>query len=179
MSRLTVHDKEFELNIPAEVIQERIGQLAAEISKDMEGDRPFFIVVLNGAFLFAADLFRRIPGACEIAFIRVSSYAGTSSSGHVKNVMGIDKDLSGRRVVIIEDIVDSGDTAVFLMEEIRKHGPTDIRFASLLFKPKALKQPFKPDYVGFEVENDFLVGYGLDYDGYGRNTDSIYKLIST
>ncbi|MFM9027912.1 MAG: phosphoribosyltransferase, partial [Bacteroidota bacterium] len=115
-------------------------------------------------------------GHCEVAFIKVSSYSGTSSTGHVKNVLGIDKDLSGRSVVIVEDIIDTGDTAVFLVDEIRKHGPSDLRFATFLFKPAALRQSFLPDYVGFEVPNDFLVGYGLDYDGHGRNYDAIYKL---
>jgi len=113
---------------------------------------------------------------CEISFLRVSSYSGTQSTGIVKSLVGVAENLKDRSVIILEDIVDTGDTAVYLLEEIKKHHPKEIKFASLLFKPLALKHDLKLDYIGFEVPNDFLVGYGLDYDGFGRNLQDIYKL---
>ncbi|MEY4594666.1 MAG: hypothetical protein RIQ47_1076 [Bacteroidota bacterium] len=176
MKRITIKDKTFEVNISATEIQARIKELARQIDADFTGKKPLFVVVLNGAFLFASDVFRQISTDCEIGFIRVSSYAGTQSTGHIKSVLGLTQDISGRSVIILEDIVDSGDTAVYLIEELKKSSPASIRFATLLFKPAALRHDFRPDYVGFEVPNDFLVGYGLDYDGYGRNLNEIYKL---
>ena len=176
MKRITIKDKSFEVNITTSEIQARITELARQIDTDFNGKKPLFVVVLNGAFLFAADVFRQITTDCEIGFIRVSSYAGTQSTGHIKNVMGLTQDIAGRSVIILEDIVDSGDTAVYLLNELKISSPAEVRFATLLFKPAALRQPFRPDYVGFEVPNDFLVGYGLDYDGYGRNLNEIYKL---
>ncbi len=176
MERITIKDKTFAINIPESRIQERIVQMAKEINADMKGKSPVFLCVLNGAFLFAADVFKNLDVECEITFLRVSSYEGTSSTGTVKNLVGVSASLKDRTVVILEDIVDTGDTAVYLLQEIEKHGPKEIRFASLLFKPKALRHEVKLDYVGFEVPNDFLVGYGLDYDGLGRNLRDIYKL---
>lgn len=176
MKRITIKDKSFEVTITSSEIQARIAELAGQINADFAGKNPLFVVVLNGAFLFASDVFRRISTQCEIGFIRVSSYSGTQSTGHIKNVLGLTQDIANRSVIILEDIVDSGDTAIYLMEELKKSSPAEIRFATLLFKPAALRQAFRPDYVGFEVPNDFLVGYGLDYDGYGRNLDEIYTL---
>lgn len=178
MNRITVWDKSFEIYIPSDTIQARIAELANQISLEFNGQRPVFLVILNGAFLFASDLFRRIEGDGEINFLRVSSYAGMESSGNVKSLMGVDGSLENRPVILVEDIVDSGDTAVFLMKEIAKYNPSSLKFATLLFKPKALRHQFQPDYVGFEVPNDFLVGYGLDYDGLGRNYNDIYTLSS-
>ena len=178
MKQIKVGDKTFEVSIPADMIQARIKALSKSIEDDLSGKNPFFIVVLNGAFLFAADIFRNMTTPCEIGFIRVSSYSGMSSTGEVKSVMGIEQSLEGRHVVILEDIVDSGDTAVFLVEQLKSKNVASVRFATLLFKPNALRHDFKPDYTGFEVPNDFLVGYGLDYDGYGRNYNEIYKLYS-
>ena len=178
MKQIKVGDKTFEVSLPADTIQSRVKALAVAIENDLAGKNPFFIVVLNGAFLFAADIFRNMTTPCEIGFIRVSSYSGMSSTGEVKSVMGIEQSLEGRHVVILEDIVDSGYTAVFLMEQLKSKNVASVRFATLLFKPNALRHDFKPDYTGFEVPNDFLVGYGLDYDGYGRNYNEIYKLYS-
>lgn len=178
MKTITIRDKTFEVNIPADTIQSRIAALAGRMDEDLSAKNPFFVVVLNGGFLFAADVFRRITTPCEIGFIRVASYSGLQSTGQIKNILGLEQDLSGRHIVILEDIVDSGDTAVFLMDQIRMKNPASVRFATLLYKPEALKHQFVPDYVGFEVPNDFLVGYGLDYDGYGRNYNEIYKLSS-
>ena len=176
MKRVKVKDKEFVLSIDAETIRKRIAELAAQIEKDLNGEIPVFVCVLNGSFLFAADLFRGMTKEAEVTFIRVSSYSGTSSTGVVKNVVGINDSLKGRTVIIVEDIVDTGDTAVYLIDELKKHEPAKIKFASLLLKPAALLQEVKLDYVGFEVPNDFLVGFGLDYDGLGRNLNDIYKL---
>ena len=176
MERVTIKDKTFVINISEAKIQERIAELAKDINRDMKGKLPVFLCVLNGAFLFASDIFRRLDIECEISFLRVSSYEGTQSTGVVKSLVGVTDNLKGRSVIILEDIVDTGDTAVYLLEEVKKHQPQEIKFASLLFKPKALRHDVKLDYVGFEVPNDFLVGYGLDYDGLGRNLQDIYKL---
>ena len=177
MKSVTIRDKTFGISIDSEKIQKRVNELSQQISKDMNGQKPLFVCVLNGSFMFAADLFKNITTEAEIAFIRVSSYEGTASTGVVKNVIGINADLKGRTVVIVEDIVDTGDTAVYLLEELKKQNPGKILFASLLLKPLALRQKINIDYLGFEVPNDFLVGYGLDYDGLGRNLPDIYKLI--
>ncbi len=176
MQKITIKDKTFAVNISSDTIQNRIAELALQIDADYKDKVPVFICVLSGAFLFAADLIKRVSIDCEVSFIRVSSYSGTQSTGVVKSVVGIATELKNRHVVILEDIVDTGDTAVYLMDEIKKHSPADVRFASLLLKPKALRHPVKVDYLGFEVPNDFLVGYGLDYDGLGRNYADIYKL---
>lgn len=176
MERVTIKDKTFSISIPSSRIQERIAEMAEQISQEYKGKNPVFVCVLNGAFLFAADLFKRVTIECEISFVRVSSYAGTQSTGVVKNLIGISENIKGRPVVILEDIVDTGDTAVYLFGEIGKQHPSQIKFASLLLKPKALRHNLTVDYIGFEVPNDFLVGYGLDYDGLGRNLNDIYKL---
>ncbi|MBL0032180.1 MAG: hypoxanthine phosphoribosyltransferase [Bacteroidetes bacterium] len=176
MESVIIKDKRFEVNIPAAKIDQRIKELGAKLNEDLKDTRPIFVSVLNGSFIFAADLFREIKMEAEITFIRVSSYSGTESTGTVKSVVGIKENLEGRTVVIIEDIVDTGDTAIYLIDELKKQNPEKILFASLLLKPDALRHPVKIDYVGFEVPNDFLVGYGLDYDGLGRNLKDIYKL---
>lgn len=177
MNTVKIHDKEFQISIPAEKIQRRIAELGKQISNEMNGKRPLFVAVLNGSFLFAADLLKNISCECEISFVRVSSYAGTQSTGSVKNLVGLNEKIDRRTIILVEDIVDTGDTAVYLIDELKKNNPADIRIASLLLKPKALKHALKVDYTGFEVPNDFLVGYGLDYDGLGRNLNDIYTLI--
>lgn len=176
MESVIINDKRFEVNIPAAKIDQRIKELGAKLNEDLKNTRPIFVSVLNGSFMFAADLFREIKMEAEITFIRVSSYSGTESTGTVKSVVGIKENLEGRTVVIVEDIVDTGDTAIYLIDELKKQNPEKVLFASLLLKPDALRHPIKIDYVGFEVPNDFLVGYGLDYDGLGRNLKDIYKL---
>ncbi len=178
MSTVKIKDKEFSTFISAEKIQARIAELALELNNDYQDKNPVFIGVLNGAFLFTADLFRCMKGDCEVSFIRVASYTGTQSSGAVKEVMGLSSDLKGRHLVLIEDIVDTGHTAVYLMETVKKLEPASVRFATLLLKPEALQHDFRPDYIGFEIPNDFIVGYGLDYDGLGRNLNDIYTLIA-
>lgn len=177
-SEVTIHDKTFVPFISAEKIQERVKEMGAEINKDYLDKRPLLIAVLNGSAIFMADLLRHIHTACEIAFIRVSSYQGTESSGAVKNIMGLTDDLNGRHVILVEDIIDTGDTAKYLIDEINSKNPASLRFATILFKPAALRQDIKPEYVGFEIDPSFVVGYGLDYDGLGRNLADIYVLKS-
>ena len=175
--RVTLKDKTFEVSISESKILERITELAKEMNTELAKEQPLFVVVLNGAFLFAAELFKRLDFPCEIAFIRVASYEGTSSTGKIRNLLGLETNLAGRSVVIVEDIVDRGDTMMFLLTELNKKNPDRIRISSLLLKPKALLHDIKCDYVGFEVPNDFLVGYGLDYDELGRNLNDIYTLV--
>ncbi len=176
MKTVTLKDKSFILSIDADTIQQRIAGLAAQVSEELKGMEPIFIAVLNGSFIFAADLVKKLSIPCEITFVRVASYEGTDSTGVVRNMLGLHENIKDRNVVVIEDIVDRGDTIMFIMEELTKHQPASVKIASLLFKPKALRHDIKVDYVGFEVPNDFLVGYGLDYDGLGRNLNEIYVL---
>lgn len=176
MQEISIHDKKFGPFLSEEEIQRTITGLAERIKKDYAGKRPVFIVVLNGAFLFAADLFKKFKGDAEISFIRVSSYAGTSTTGQVKEILGFDAQLTGRDLIIVEDIVDTGITLEMLINKAKEIQPSSLKTATLLFKPEACTKDVKPDYIGFEVANDFLVGYGLDYNGLGRNLNSIYKL---
>lgn len=176
MENITLHGKRFRKFISSEKIQERIIVLAEKIKNEMTGSEPVFIPVLNGAFFFASDLIRKSGITSEVSFVRVSSYSGTQSSGTIKNLIGINSDISGKKIIIVEDIVDTGETLLYLLNEISKNNPSEIKVASLLLKPSALKHDVKIDYLGFEVPNDFLVGYGLDYDGLGRNLNDIYKL---
>ncbi len=177
MTTVKIHDKEFTISISAKDIQKRIEELGILLSTEMKGKRPLFVAVLNGAFLFAADLLKNVSCECEITFVRVSSYSGTQSTGQVRNLIGLNEKIEGRTIIIVEDIIDTGDTAMYLLNELKKERPAEIKFASLLLKPKALKHDIKVDYTGFEVPNDFLVGFGLDYDGLGRNLNDIYTLI--
>jgi hypoxanthine phosphoribosyltransferase len=173
---VSIHDKTFTPFISKENIEMRIAALADTISKDYEHSCPLFVVVLNGAFLFASELLKRTSLTCEIAFIRLSSYHATESSGQVKEIIGIDKDITGRDVIIIEDIVDTGLTMSELLKQLGKNNPKSLEIATLLHKPEALKTPVSMRYVGFEIANKFVVGYGLDYDGIGRNLDALYVL---
>lgn len=166
------------MSISSDLIQKRIKDLAAQINVDYRDKRPLFISVLNGAFLFTADLFKQLEIDCEITFLRVSSYeGGVTSTGNLRNLLWLNEDIKDRHVILLEDIVDKGDTATFILEELHKLHPADIKIATLLLKPNALKYDMKIDYVGFEIPNDFIVGYGLDYDGLGRNLNNIYKIL--
>ena len=178
MSVVKVHDKEFETFIESERIQTRVKEIAAMINIEYNGKRPIFIGILNGALLFMADLVKHISIECELALIKVSSYSGTQSTGNVRSLIGLKESIKGRDVIIVEDIIDTGDTALYIINELKKQEPASLKFATILFKPTALKQDIKPDYVGFEIPPDFVVGYGLDYNGLGRNLNDIYKLKS-
>lgn len=176
MASVKVHDKEFETFITSEAIQKRVAELGAILNIEYNNKRPLFIGVLNGALIFMADLIKNITVECEMSFIKVSSYSGLSSTGNVKNLIGLSESIKDRHVIVVEDIIDTGDTAVYIIEELKKQQPASLKFATILFKPAALKRDIKPDYVGFEIPPDFVVGYGLDYDGLGRNLNDIYKL---
>ena len=177
METIRILDKEFAKNISYEHITEVVEKMAANISADYADSNPLFLCVLNGAFIFAADLLKCYPGDCEISFIRLSSYAGTKTTGEVKTVIGLDDDIKGRDVIILEDIVDSGITISQLVKDLSSFVPKSVRVATLLLKPAAVQKDVKPDYVGMEIPNDFIVGYGLDYNGYGRNYKDIYKIV--
>lgn len=176
MENIKVRDREFAVSIPEEKIKARVAEVAAQISHDLEGKRPLFLAVLNGSFVFAADLLRGIETPCEISFVRMASYEGTSSTGAVKQLIGLKEDIKDRTVVIVEDIIDSGLTMVHLLELLKEKQPADIKIAALLVKPGNLKVELDIPYCCFEIPNDFIVGYGLDYDGEGRNLPSIYSV---
>lgn len=173
---INILDKTFVPFISRETIEKRISELAAGINSDYADSCPVFIIVLNGAFLFASELVKNISLSCEINFIRLSSYSQTSSTGSVREIIGMDASIAGRDVIIIEDIVDTGLTMSQLIAKMKSMSPKSVEIATLLHKPEALKTPVDMRYVGFEIENKFVVGYGLDYDGIGRNLDAIYVL---
>lgn len=171
-----VKDKRFRPFIDAATIAQRVAELAAKISEDYKGLDPLFIGILNGSFVFAADLFRSISIPAEISFIKLASYKGTSSTGHVITAIGLDENLRGRHIIIVEDIVDTGKTMSAFLPELLDRHPASVKIASLLIKPEALAHNVTVDYYGFEIANQFVVGYGLDYDGYGRNLPELYQL---
>ncbi len=174
---IRVKDKIFKPYISQERIAKRVEELGAQISRDYKNQSPFFLGILNGAFIFAADLMKAITIDCEISFVKLASYSGTSSTGNLIELIGLEQDLRNKQVIIIEDIVDSGNTLTRFLPVLQSHQPTDIKICSLLFKPQALKHPITIDYLGFEIPNDFIVGYGLDYDGFGRNLRDIYQIV--
>lgn len=177
MPTVSLHDKSFDIFITEEKIQTSIKNIASNINNDYKDKNPLFIGILNGSFLFAADLFKQINGNCEITFLKLTSYEGVSSSGAVRELIGINENIKNRHVIILEDIVDTGVTLEKIIEILSVNEPASIKIATLLFKPKAYQKTLSVDYVGFEVGNEFLVGYGLDYDGLGRNLKDIYKIV--
>ena len=178
MEKLQVKDKSFVVSITEAEIQNQVRRVAAEITHDMEGKHPLFLPVLNGSFIFAADLLREIPLPCEISFIKLASYQGTQSSGEIREVIGLNADITGRHVIIVEDIIDSGLTMAHMIETLQTHNPASISVCSLLVKPDALKVEVPIHYCCFKIPNDFIVGSGLDYDGEGRNTRDIFTLVN-
>ncbi|MBS1761413.1 MAG: hypoxanthine phosphoribosyltransferase [Bacteroidetes bacterium] len=177
MSVIQVHDKKFAPYISVEQIDEQISRLAREIDNDYKDKRPLFIGILNGSFIFAADLFKKLQIEAEISFIKLASYKGTRSTGNVITSIGLDESLKGRHVIILEDIVDTGKTLKEFLPQLYDQQPASLKVTSLLHKPDALQHPIKIDYLGFNVPNKFLLGYGLDYDGLGRNLKEIYRLV--
>ena len=176
MSRITIKDKAFEVSIPEAEIQERVRAVADRINHDLEGQKPVFLAVLNGSFVFAADLIRCINIPSEISFVRLQSYAATESTGVVKEIRGLTTDIKGRNVVIVEDIVDTGRTMSHMVESLQKYHPNSIRICTLLLKPGKLTVPLDVEYAALRIPNDFIVGYGLDYDQVGRGLRDIYTL---
>lgn len=176
MSLIRVHDKSFEPYLTVDEVQQSVQRLARELNKDYEGKRPLFIAILNGAFMFASDLFKHLTIDAEICFIKLASYKGTKSTGRVLTAIGLDADIYQRHVVIVEDIVDTGKTLSEFMPQLTHQHPASIKICALLHKPEATVNPLTIDYLGFSIPNKFVVGYGLDYDGLGRNIPEIYKL---
>lgn len=173
---MIIKDKPFKVYLTVDQIGAAVSEIAERINLELENKSPLFVIVLNGAFMFASDLLKKITIDCGLSFVKVSSYEGLSSTNRVKQLIGLDEDISGRTVVIIEDIVDTGVTIENIINYLLPKNPSDVRVATLLHKPDALIRNVKLDYVGIEVENKFLVGYGLDYDGEGRNLQDIYIL---
>lgn len=177
MKKVQILDKEFEISIPSATIQKRIDELAKKINHNLENEDVIFLGILNGSFMFAADLFKKISIPCRISFLKLASYQGSSSSGQIKQLIGLNENLKDKTVVILEDIVDTGLTIEVIIKQLMGYDPKAIHTATLLYKPEASVNGVVPDYVGFEIPNDFVVGYGLDYDGYGRNYEDIYTLV--
>lgn len=177
MNTIEVLDKEFEIYLKEEEVLEIIGRLAERINRDYEGLNPLILPTLNGSFMFCADLMKRITIPCEIQFIKLSSYQGTSTTGTVSKLIGIDeRRLKGRHVLILEDVIDTGITMKYLTESLEGKGQESLKICTMLFKPENLQVPLDVEYVGKEIPDRFIVGYGLDYDQYGRNFPAIYQL---
>ncbi|HUM97433.1 MAG TPA: hypoxanthine phosphoribosyltransferase [Chitinophagaceae bacterium] len=177
MSLVKIHDKSFETYLSEETIRKRVEELAADINKDYEGNRPLFIAILNGSFMFAADLFKRLSIEAELCFIKLVSYKGMKSTGKVVTSIGLEEDIFGKDIIIVEDIVDTGKTLHDFLPQLLHQQPKSLKIASLLHKSEATIYPLTLDYVGFDIPNKFVVGYGLDYDGLGRNLKEIYQLV--
>jgi hypoxanthine phosphoribosyltransferase len=177
MPVIKVHDKSFETYLSEETILNRVKEIAATISKDYAGKRPLFIVILNGSFMFAADLFKHLSIEAELCFIKLASYKGLKSSGSVVTSIGLEDDLFDKEVIIVEDIVDTGKTLHNFLPKLLHQQPKSLKIAALLHKPEATEYRLDLNYIGFSIPNKFVVGYGLDYDGLGRNLKEIYQLI--
>jgi len=177
MPVIRVHDKSFAIYLSEETIQQRVKEMAEAISKDYAGRRPLFIAILNGSFMFAADLFKHLTIEAELCFIKLASYKGMKSSGNVVTSIGLEDDLFGKEVIIVEDIVDTGKTLHKFLPKLIHQQPKSLKIATLLHKSEATEYPLTLDYIGFDIPNKFVVGYGLDYDGLGRNLKEIYQLV--
>lgn len=176
MDKVTVFDKTFEISITHDEILERISKLAEQMNEDLKDKEVIFLGILNGSFMFASDLYKQIKVPSLISFLKLASYQGTSTTGKVKRLIGINEDIANKTVVIIEDIVDTGITLEQIIKQLKGYDPADIKVATLLFKPEAYQKDFDIDYIGFSIPPDFIIGYGLDYDGLARNLPHIYKL---
>ena len=177
MPVIQVHDKSFEIFLSEKTIQQRVKEIAGSINSDYHGKRPLFIAILNGSFMFASDLFKHLTVEAELCFIKLASYKGMKSSGKVLTSIGLDEDIYGKDVIIVEDIVDTGKTLHKFLPKLLHQQPKSLKIAALLHKPEATEFPLTLDYVGFEIPNKFVVGYGLDFDGLGRNFKEIYQLV--
>jgi hypoxanthine phosphoribosyltransferase len=177
METVHVKDRDFGTYLTEAMIADKVSALAADLNRDYAGKKPLFIAILNGAFMFASDLFKKIEIDAEISFIKLASYKGMKSSGNVITAIGLEQDLYGRDVIIVEDIVDTGKTLYHFLPQLQHQHPASLKVAALLHKPEATQFPLQIDYVGFIIPNKFVVGYGLDYDGLGRNLKEIYQLV--
>ncbi|MEJ7735844.1 MAG: hypoxanthine phosphoribosyltransferase [Chitinophagaceae bacterium] len=177
MANIHVHDKTFEPFISAAEINRKVDEIALQLNQDYAGKRPLFISILNGSFMFASDLFKLVKIEAEICFIKLASYKGTKSTGYVITAIGLDVDIYNRHVVIIEDIVDTGKTLNVFLPQLKHQQPASLKIAALLHKPEAIIYRLDIDYLGFKIPSHFVVGYGLDYNGLGRNLDEIYKVV--
>ncbi len=177
MDAIRIKDKTFAVSIPEAEILKQVKRVAAEINRDLAGEKPLFLAVLNGSFIFAADLLREVELPSEISFVKLASYEGVSSTGSIKEVIGLNTDITGRHVIIVEDIVDSGLTMKHMVETLKAQNPASLEICTLLLKPGNLKVALDIKYRCIEIPNDFIVGYGLDYDGFGRNTRDIYTVV--
>lgn len=177
MQQIKIHDKLFEISILHEEIRASIRRIGMKINEDFKGKTPIFVCILNGSFMFAADLLKEVTLPCEVSFVKMASYSGTKSSGFVKELIGFNESLKGRSIIIVEDIVDSGNTMEEIMLNLNELGVEEVKIATLILKPDAYKKDIPLDYVGLSISNEFIVGYGLDYDGHGRNLKDIYKNI--
>ena len=172
---MLVHDLHFKPFLSESVIQTVVRNIATDLRRDYEGKVPLFIAVLNGAFMFAADLMKHYDAPCEITFVKLRSYSGTASTGNVRQLIGLEEDIRGRDVIVLEDIVDSGRTLSRFMPDLAALEPASLRLAALLTKPDSMEVPLEVHYTGLAVESHFLIGYGLDYDGHGRNSPAIWE----
>ncbi|GGF20377.1 hypoxanthine phosphoribosyltransferase [Hymenobacter cavernae] len=177
LSTISLHDKQFTPYLPAARIAEAVRNIATRLNQDYAGQQPLFVVVLNGSFMFAADLMKEMSIDCEVAFIRVASYQGTTSTGEVKEILGLQEEVANRHLIIVEDIVDTGHTMRELLEQLTARKPASLEVATLFTKPECLQHQLELRYVGIELPNEFIVGYGLDYDGLGRNYPDVYKVV--
>jgi hypoxanthine phosphoribosyltransferase len=174
---IKLHDRKFTLSLSPPEIQREVSRIAERINHDLESENPVFIGILNGSFMFTSDLLKKITINCQVTFLKLSSYRGLSSTGKMNELIGLDIDLKGRSLVIVEDIVDTGTTLEYIISRLKLKSPKQIRIATLLLKPDTFKGNIHIDYVGFEIPNDFIVGYGLDYNQQGRNLEGIYKIL--
>jgi hypoxanthine phosphoribosyltransferase len=175
--QIKLYDKTFELYIPEEVIVGAIARIADAIWQDFKGKNPLFVGILNGAYMFVAELMSKLPPTCELTFAAYSSYQGTKSAGIIQELLPIRSEKKNRPIILLEDVVDTGLTMQYVMRRLREDGATEVRLATMLFKPDSIRCDLKPDYIGLEIENDFIVGFGLDYNGLGRTSRKIYKIM--
>ena len=174
---IQVLDKTFTVSISAEELEKEVKRVASEINRDFAGSQPVFLSVLNGSFIFAADLMREVELPCEISFVKLASYQGTNTTGNIREVIGLNIDITGRPVIIVEDIVDTGLTMAHMLETLKRQNPASIDICTLLLKPTKLQVKLDVRYCCKQIPDDFVVGYGLDYNGFGRNTKDVYTII--
>ncbi len=177
MPTIFVKDKEFRIFITASQIKSAVQKIANQINIDYKRKNPLFLPILNGSFIFAADLLRKIHIPCQVSFVKFASYSGTSTTTDVKKLIGINEEIRARNIIVLEDIIDTGITVDLLLNELKKYDPADVKVACFCHKPEAFLKSFRIDYCGMAIPNEFIVGYGLDYDGYGRNFPDIYKIV--